>query len=151
MTTKQLEAEAILAALHSTHWNRKRAAAKLNIDYKALLYKMKKLGIESKAQPPSATAPAPTETRNFPADLVSLEEVGELQKQAEARAILSALATTRWNRKQAARLLNLDYKALLYKMKKLSIADGPLIVINHLKPSFSGSGRSRATDRKSVV
>jgi len=41
------ETDVILAALNSTRWNRKRAAAMLKIDYKALLYKMKKLGIES--------------------------------------------------------------------------------------------------------
>lgn len=45
---QQAETDAILAALNSTHWNRKRAAALLKIDYKALLYKMKKLGIEGK-------------------------------------------------------------------------------------------------------
>lgn len=45
---QQAETEAILAALNSTHWNRKQAAALLKIDYKALLYKMKKLGIEDK-------------------------------------------------------------------------------------------------------
>jgi len=44
----QAETEAILAALTSTQWNRKKAAPLLKIDYKALLYKMKKLGIESK-------------------------------------------------------------------------------------------------------
>jgi two-component system response regulator AtoC len=43
---ERAETEAILAALNSTHWNRKQAAALLKIDYKALLYKMKKLGIE---------------------------------------------------------------------------------------------------------
>jgi two-component system response regulator AtoC len=42
----QAESEAILAALHTTHWNRKKAATLLKIDYKALLYKMKKLGIQ---------------------------------------------------------------------------------------------------------
>jgi two-component system response regulator AtoC len=45
------ETEAILGALNRTHWNRKQAAVMLKIDYKALLYKMKKLGIESKAVP----------------------------------------------------------------------------------------------------
>jgi DNA-binding NtrC family response regulator len=34
---------------------------------------------------------------------------------------MAALNSTRWNRKQAAALLKIDYKALLYKMKKLSI------------------------------
>src|SRR6267154_1648702 len=44
----QAETEAIMAVLASTHWNRKKAAVLLKIDYKALLYKMKKLGIEDK-------------------------------------------------------------------------------------------------------
>jgi two-component system, NtrC family, response regulator AtoC len=48
-----------------------------------------------------------------------LTEVDEARKTAEARAILSALNSTLWNRKQAAKLLKVDYKALLYKMKKL--------------------------------
>jgi two-component system, NtrC family, response regulator AtoC len=43
------ETDAILAALNSTHWNRKQAAALLEIDYKALLYKMKKLGVEDQS------------------------------------------------------------------------------------------------------
>jgi hypothetical protein len=33
--------------LQAHHWNRKQAAGLLKIDYKALLYKMKKLGVES--------------------------------------------------------------------------------------------------------
>ena len=45
---QQAETEAILAALNSTRWNRKQAAALLKIDYKALLYKMKKLGVEER-------------------------------------------------------------------------------------------------------
>jgi two-component system response regulator AtoC len=45
---QQAETDAIRAALQSTHWNRKQAAALLKIDYKALLYKMRKLGIEDK-------------------------------------------------------------------------------------------------------
>jgi len=51
---QQAETEAILAALNSTRWNRKQAAALLKIDYKALLYKMKKLGVENKAVFPAA-------------------------------------------------------------------------------------------------
>lgn len=43
---KAAEIEVITKALYSTQWNRKRAAATLGIDYKALLYKMKKLGID---------------------------------------------------------------------------------------------------------
>jgi two-component system response regulator AtoC len=50
-----------------------------------------------------------------------LARVNKAKEQAETDAILAALSSTRWNRKQAAQLLNIDYKALLYKMKKLSI------------------------------
>jgi len=36
---------------------------------------------------------------------------------AEREAILRALEQTRWNRLQAAKLLNISYRALLYKIK----------------------------------
>jgi len=42
----------------------------------------------------------------------------------EAQVILTVLESTRWNRKQAARQLGMDYKALLYRMKRLGI-DAP--------------------------
>jgi two-component system response regulator AtoC len=50
-----------------------------------------------------------------------LKQVNKAKEQAETEAIMAALNSTRWNRKQAAQILNIDYKALLYKMKKLSI------------------------------
>jgi two-component system response regulator AtoC len=50
-----------------------------------------------------------------------LERVVKAERLAETQAILAALNSTRWNRKQAANLLEIDYKALLYKMKKLGI------------------------------
>jgi two-component system, NtrC family, response regulator AtoC len=52
-----------------------------------------------------------------------LGRVDQARKQAEVEAILAALNARQWNRKQAAALLNVDYKALLYKMKKLGIGD----------------------------
>ncbi|MGO9444981.1 MAG: sigma 54-interacting transcriptional regulator, partial [Thiobacillaceae bacterium] len=51
-----------------------------------------------------------------------LERVDQAKKSAEASVILTALNKTRWNRRQAADLLQVDYKALLYKMKKLQIS-----------------------------
>jgi two-component system response regulator AtoC len=56
---QQAETEAILAALNSTHWNRKQAAALLKIDYKALLYKMKKLGVEDHTMAKTSTVEVP--------------------------------------------------------------------------------------------
>jgi two-component system response regulator AtoC len=60
-----------------------------------------------------------------------LEEVNKAKQQAEADAILSVLNATRWNRKQAAGLLKVDYKALLYKMKKLGIDDNVVAIGPH--------------------
>jgi len=57
-----------------------------------------------------------------------LEQVTQARKQAETDAILAALNSTRWNRKQAAALLKIDYKALLYKMKKLGVEDSPDLI-----------------------
>jgi two-component system response regulator AtoC len=48
----------------------------------------------------------------------SLKEVSrEAAREAETKLILSTLERTRWNRKQAAHLLGISYKALLYKIK----------------------------------
>jgi len=52
-----------------------------------------------------------------------LVKVNEAQRNMEAEVILGTLTRTRWNRKQAASLLGVDYKALLYKMKKLGLED----------------------------
>ena len=39
-------------------------------------------------------------------------------KKAESEAIFKALELTNWNRKKAAHILNISYKALLYKIKE---------------------------------
>ena len=41
----------------------------------------------------------------------------EATTKAESESILKALQITNWNRKRAAQLLNISYKALLYKIK----------------------------------
>ena len=56
-----------------------------------------------------------------------LEQVTKAKQQAETDAILSALNATRWNRKEAAAMLKVDYKALLYKMKKLGVESKPAV------------------------
>lgn len=63
---RQLEIEAIMNALNKTRWNRKQAATLLGIDYKALLYKMKKLGIEGKNSPSSGAARAKSQVVELP-------------------------------------------------------------------------------------
>jgi two-component system response regulator AtoC len=54
-----------------------------------------------------------------------LQKVQQSKQKEETEAILAALTTAHWNRKHAAKLLNLDYKAFLYKMKKLGIESKP--------------------------
>lgn len=66
---------------------------------------------------------SPGRKANSPGHASILAEVDQARKKAEIDAILSALNATLWNRKQAAKLLKVDYKALLYKMKKLGIGE----------------------------
>jgi len=44
-----------------------------------------------------------------------------VRAQVEIKAILAALKRTGWNRKQAARLLKISYRGLLYKIRRHNI------------------------------
>jgi two-component system response regulator AtoC len=68
-----------------------------------------------------------------------LKQVSKAKEQAEAEAILAALHSTRWNRKLAASLLKIDYKALLYKMKKLGLDDDDLLMTSSSAEKPNGS------------
>jgi two-component system response regulator AtoC len=70
----------------------------------------------SVAAPPVSVA-TPAAGANTPV----LEQLANAKREAERTAIIEVLKSTNWNRWQAAILLQIDYKALLYKMKKLSI------------------------------
>jgi two-component system response regulator AtoC len=72
----------------------------------------------NQALPPTPAALSPASSNSL---VPTLENVTAAQKHAEVEAILSALHRTKWNRKQAAAILRVDYKALLYKLKKLGI------------------------------
>jgi two-component system response regulator AtoC len=62
-----------------------------------------------------------------------LRRVEQMKQEAERSALLEVLETTRWNRKRAAALLQIDYKVFLYKMKKLGLNSTPSLP--------SGTGR----------
>jgi two-component system, NtrC family, response regulator AtoC len=54
----------------------------------------------------------------------SLKDIGRsAAREAERGAILAILERTRWNRKEAATLLGISYKALLYKIKENHLDD----------------------------
>jgi two-component system response regulator AtoC len=85
-----------------------------------LRFKVRMRSMAAALPPPAMAKP---ESGDLPAP--ALEEVNRARQQAETQVILDTLETTKWNRKKAAALLKIDYKALLYKMKKLNIeADG---------------------------
>jgi DNA-binding NtrC family response regulator len=44
--SRKAERQLILESLERTHWNRKRSARELQISYKAMLYKLKQLGLD---------------------------------------------------------------------------------------------------------
>ncbi len=68
------------------------------------------------ARPPAETPVKPKE------DNMSLKDVGSrAAEQAEKELVLRVLEETSWNRKQAARRLNICYKALLNKLKRWQI------------------------------
>ncbi|HLZ39739.1 MAG TPA: sigma-54 dependent transcriptional regulator [Candidatus Sulfotelmatobacter sp.] len=57
-------------------------------------------------------------------DAAGLKSLARSAKdEAEAQAITQALEQTNWNRKQAAALLQISYKALLYKIRQYGIAE----------------------------
>jgi len=92
--------------------------------------------------PPPPPEPALVAPNEPPASTPILEQVIRAKEQAETEAILAALNSTRWNRKQAAFLLKIDYKALLYKMKKLGLDDINVATVSLDGPlkSLSASG-----------
>jgi two-component system response regulator AtoC len=50
---------------------------------------------------------------------VSLKDIARAAaREAERELILRMLTRTRWNRKEAAEILGISYKALLYKIKE---------------------------------
>jgi two-component system response regulator AtoC len=74
-------------------------------------------------QPSAASAVVLKTVETVSGTAPSWDQVKKAKRRAEADAIVATLDTTRWNRRQAANLLQIDYKALLYKMKTLGIKD----------------------------
>lgn len=80
---------------------------------------------EDAPQPIHATPSSPTPTppaSTPPVSSYSLKSVGkEAASQAERDLIRNILYQTHWNRKRAAAILQISYKALLYKIKKYNL------------------------------
>src|SRR5262249_47313852 len=64
--------------------------------------------------PPAAPPPAPVSG--------SLKDIGRnAAREAERELIFRTLQHTRWNRREAAEILGISYKALLYKIKEAEL------------------------------
>ena len=56
-------------------------------------------------------------------NVVTMDHLEQSSRQAETKLLLDALGATRWNRRQAAAQLKIDYKAFLYKLQKYGIVE----------------------------
>ena len=65
----------------------------------------------------------PSDGDRFSTFLPLKEATKKASRQVERELILNTLARTRWNRKRAARVLGISYKALLYKLKHIALDD----------------------------
>jgi two-component system response regulator AtoC len=80
---------------------------------------------------PSLAAPrqndTPTDAPQSPA--VFLKDIArKAARRAEQEQILRTLEQTRWNRGKAAKLLNISYRSLLYKMKDAGLSRSAPII-----------------------
>src|ERR1700680_1979463 len=85
-------------------------------DEKLAIHELHPHGDSSSAQ----SDPALRNNGDGPGGLKSLARTAK--DEAEAEAIARALQETNWNRKQAAAMLQISYKALLYKIRQYGIA-----------------------------
>ena len=71
---------------------------------------------------PPAPAPAPAAADAPPAPTGSLKDIARhAAREAERELIYRTLQQTRWNRREAAEILGISYKALLYKIKEAEL------------------------------
>jgi two-component system response regulator AtoC len=80
----------------------------------------------TRLDPPGAEPAEGARAGRPPEVPLSLKVIGRTAaRSAEEGAIRRALEQTRWNRVKAAKLLNISYRALLYKIKDASIDRDP--------------------------
>jgi len=86
-------------------------------DEEAIIQELSTKGMGKKPfEKTSAHPPAPIPP------VLPLKEVSQRAiMEAERKAILKALSQTNWNRKAAAKLLNISYKAMLYKIRQYDL------------------------------
>jgi transcriptional regulator with PAS, ATPase and Fis domain len=77
---------------------------------------------ESMVAPPAAAAAAPPHPAEAATPAGSLKDIArQAARGAERELIFRTLQQTRWNRREAAEILGISYKALLYKIKEAEL------------------------------
>ncbi len=100
-----------------------------NVMRRYLVYQDADLLIQELVRLKSATAvqaektPERSHTNGNNGKVVTMGHLEQNSRQAETKLLLDALSATRWNRRQAAAQLNIDYKAFLYKLQKYGIVE----------------------------
>ncbi len=74
--------------------------------------------IQHLKKPLNSPESIPDDVESGDTPIASLRSV---RAETEVKAILAALKRTGWNRKQAARLLSISYRGLLYKIRRHNI------------------------------
>jgi two-component system response regulator AtoC len=126
---RKAELETILRALQMTSGKRKKAVEMLNISYKAFLYKIKGTGLDKRFREEDTILKNLSGQSLFPGGRAEEEafDLKDLRKRvaeaAEKEMIQNVLLETRWRRRQAARLLRLSCRALVYKIQKYHLDD----------------------------
>jgi len=69
--------------------------------------------------------------------------VRDIKGEAEAEAIARALEKTNWNRKAAAELLNISYKALVYKSRQYGLFPSRIPAASEAGPNGDRSSEGR--------
>jgi two-component system response regulator AtoC len=124
----EMVAEELLSAAHPVHWahgldDKSKPASFL---LPPVFSKADDMKMRVPIPPPGSrdtSQKLPVQRAQKPKSESILHQFDAAQREAEREAIMAALQKTYWNRKRAAILLNIDYKGLLYKMKKLGIGE----------------------------
>ena len=95
-------------------------------DEAQILKELEETGTHDASQPGAA----PTAAKSGTGDLKSL--VRNLKDEAEMEAIGKTLERTKWNRKEAAKALNISYKALLYKIRQYGLERANTFIVTSL-------------------
>jgi two-component system response regulator AtoC len=81
---------------------------------------------ESTPPPAPSAAPPPTVGTAIPEAEMGLKDIARRAAMAAEKAVIKeVLEKVRWNRAEAARLLKISYKAMLYKIRQVGLDDRP--------------------------